>query len=350
MAEQTTALLDRGAKRTLSLRSPLLLFLLAVAAVAAVATIWGASSQEGNVELYAGEEEAEEAIPRGMVLRQIAKARGLRAQDMKAEHLEMLEEICDEKTDSTGMCGFKKKCGALPTKQNCRDQEAFEGGPEGVKPCWWAFGKCKLKNFYGGGPEPRRAKPGDKKDLLDKAGNLTKGDLVDAEAVNKVLDGLFPPLHSHLKLWSWRKGQWLHHRYNAWTIARWKRRHMYYKQWYWAYGPWGRYRTYRWARRGKPEQYKPAEAKNATADSTVIETDEKDEDSGDAGLVKLEWCNWGAQMVPCAPGFGGAWYQSGHREPDRGIWPKVQGEGHGPDSKTVEVYAGNRDETYLPGQ
>ena len=29
------------------------------------------------------------------------------------------------------------------------------------------------------------------------------------------------------------------------------------------------------------------------------------------------------EQVPCAPGFGGAWYAGGQRGPDYGIWPKV---------------------------
>lgn len=28
---------------------------------------------------------------------------------------------------------------------------------------------------------------------------------------------------------------------------------------------------------------------------------------------RIEWCDWGTEMVPCAPGFGGAWYSVGHR-------------------------------------
>jgi hypothetical protein len=74
---------------------------------------------------------------------------------------------------------------------------------------------------------------------------------------------------------------------------------------------------------------------------------------------RVEWCSWGEEMVPCAPGFGGAWYVTGHRWPDKGIWyeedhyhPDDQHltghmnshgneNGHGP-----HVYAGRRSSDY----
>ena len=71
-------------------------------------------------------------------------------------------------------------------------------------------------------------------------------------------------------------------------------------------------------------------------------------DNGRSDNVEQEWCQWGTQMVPCAPGFGGAWYEAGHRSPDYGIWPKdlhmrVK-------KKPDEVYAGRRDKSYMEGR
>ncbi len=68
-------------------------------------------------------------------------------------------------------------------------------------------------------------------------------------------------------------------------------------------------------------------------------------------------CDWGEQMVPCSPGFGGAWYVVGHRDPSTGIWPsdeevqnmtqstrdwikKLQNGQH-------NVYAGRRSNSYI---
>mmetsp|Transcript_51752 Transcript_51752/g.121514 ORF Transcript_51752/g.121514 Transcript_51752/m.121514 type:complete len:96 (+) Transcript_51752:183-470(+) len=51
-------------------------------------------------------------------------------------------------------------------------------------------------------------------------------------------------------------------------------------------------------------------------------------------------------MVPCAPGFGGAWYKAGHRQPDYGIWPME--EESGPTSESPHhVYAGQRSDSYM---
>ena len=48
-------------------------------------------------------------------------------------------------------------------------------------------------------------------------------------------------------------------------------------------------------------------------------TPTKFEDDDDRN-VQLEWCSWGADMVPCAPGFGGAYYVPGKRAKDRGMY------------------------------
>ena len=48
-----------------------------------------------------------------------------------------------------------------------------------------------------------------------------------------------------------------------------------------------------------------------------------DEQDKGQGNVQLEWCSWGAAMVPCVPGFGGSYYEPGMRGNDAGIW-----EGH----------------------
>ncbi|KAJ1488522.1 hypothetical protein T484DRAFT_1939109 [Baffinella frigidus] len=58
-------------------------------------------------------------------------------------------------------------------------------------------------------------------------------------------------------------------------------------------------------------------------------------DDGQDDNVKREWCQWGTQMVPCAPGFGGAWYAGGQRNPDYGIWPKTYMTGRGVASDCV---------------
>jgi len=75
--------------------------------------------------------------------------------------------------------------------------------------------------------------------------------------------------------------------------------------------------------------------------------------------VILEWCQWAATMVPCVPGYGGAWYPAGGRTADYGVWAKWQrplpqfkcplplkgarqdlGDGN-------SVYAGDREQGYL---
>ena len=43
-------------------------------------------------------------------------------------------------------------------------------------------------------------------------------------------------------------------------------------------------------------------------------------DEGD-GSPKSVWCQWGGQMVPCAPGYGGAWVDPGQKHLNGGIWP-----------------------------
>ena len=42
-------------------------------------------------------------------------------------------------------------------------------------------------------------------------------------------------------------------------------------------------------------------------------------DDDDAINVKVQWCEWGEEMVPCTPGFGGAYYKPGMRGNDRGM-------------------------------
>jgi len=51
-------------------------------------------------------------------------------------------------------------------------------------------------------------------------------------------------------------------------------------------------------------------------------------------------------MVPCTPGFGGAWYAPGMRGNDRGIWPEERYP-HAAKKGPVEVHAGARSDPYL---
>lgn len=51
-------------------------------------------------------------------------------------------------------------------------------------------------------------------------------------------------------------------------------------------------------------------------------------------------------MVPCTPGFGGAWYAPGMRGNDRGIWPEER-EPHASKKGPVEVHAGARSDPYF---
>jgi len=71
-----------------------------------------------------------------------------------------------------------------------------------------------------------------------------------------------------------------------------------------------------------------------------------DFDDDDPIHVKIQWCEWGEEMVPCTPGFGGAYYKPGMRGNDRGIWPKEERHDdviQGP----VEVHAGVRSDPYF---
>jgi len=96
--------------------------------------------------------------------------------------------------------------------------------------------------------------------------------------------------------------------------------------------------------------------------------------------VEIQWCDWGEEMVPCTPGFGGAYYlpvcifltmfrsyavllvemesrvrgftcemsalKQGMRGNDRGIWPKSSGT-HYQKKGPIEVYAGLRSDPYI---
>lgn len=59
---------------------------------------------------------------------------------------------------------------------------------------------------------------------------------------------------------------------------------------------------------------------------------------------KVQWCKWGTEMVPCAPGYGGAWLE--HHIEDRGIWPKNQPAKTPPHLRS-HVKAGERSQSYL---
>jgi hypothetical protein len=52
-------------------------------------------------------------------------------------------------------------------------------------------------------------------------------------------------------------------------------------------------------------------------------------------------------MVPCTPGFGGAYYVPGLRGNDRGIWPEEEEEEEEEEKGPVEVYAGRRSDPYI---
>ena len=58
---------------------------------------------------------------------------------------------------------------------------------------------------------------------------------------------------------------------------------------------------------------------------------------------KLQFCQWGSQLVPCAPGYGGAWVDD-HTQ-DAGIWGTV----NLPTKPRVRehVKAGRRSKPYL---
>jgi len=73
----------------------------------------------------------------------------------------------------------------------------------------------------------------------------------------------------------------------------------------------------------------------------------KDYDDNDPINVKVQWCNWGEEMVPCTPGFGGAYYQPGMRGKDRGIWPENSKAEPEDKKRPIEIYAGGRSDPYL---
>lgn len=58
---------------------------------------------------------------------------------------------------------------------------------------------------------------------------------------------------------------------------------------------------------------------------------------------KLQFCQWGSEMVPCAPGYGGAWYE--HHTEDAGIWPNLPEAPHA--HLRYHVKAGRRSHPYL---
>jgi len=65
--------------------------------------------------------------------------------------------------------------------------------------------------------------------------------------------------------------------------------------------------------------------------------------------VKVQWCQWAEEMVPCTPGFGGAYYLPGMRGNDRGIWPEEDEEDDydDDDKGPIEVYEGRRSDPYI---
>jgi len=60
---------------------------------------------------------------------------------------------------------------------------------------------------------------------------------------------------------------------------------------------------------------------------------------------RLRWCKWATQMVPCAPGHGGAWLE--HHVNDRGIWEREGKKPPRPERDPEHVHAGGRSQSYL---
>ena len=66
----------------------------------------------------------------------------------------------------------------------------------------------------------------------------------------------------------------------------------------------------------------------------------------DAG-PKLQFCEWGSELVPCAPGYGGAWFKEQAGGEDHGIWDaKWPTLGAKPKVRS-HVKAGRRGQSYL---
>jgi len=209
---------------------------------------------------------------------------------------------------STDGCWRKRACFAHHgDEEGCYEVPKMCSTCGDRKPCYYAFGKCRLRNGYG--PKTVIQPRGNASAIMGIAGNATQRVSVDARAVRRVLRTLQPQYHKHLRLWDWKTRRYItNHHYNENVRRRWIRR--------------------------KTGKYVPA----GSLDEANAAADAKD--------VQLEWCNWGEEMVPCAPGFGGAWYAAGHRSADYGIWPLE--EESGPTSESPhEVYAGKRSESYF---
>mmetsp|Transcript_3477 Transcript_3477/g.8509 ORF Transcript_3477/g.8509 Transcript_3477/m.8509 type:complete len:627 (-) Transcript_3477:41-1921(-) len=59
---------------------------------------------------------------------------------------------------------------------------------------------------------------------------------------------------------------------------------------------------------------------------------------------KVQWCQWGTQLVPCSPGYGGAWTE--HHPTDTGIWSEAPPPPPGPKIRE-HVQAGRRSQPYV---